>query len=154
MKESSDQSEKVVSQEYPADDRVIGRDELMEIIETRFQGEFEPTIVIWDETEKWHYPLTAHETLCGKDIPGEVHAAKSSELYTHSGAVCRGCGGIYKRVNKQDLHSLIASVVGFDNSGGTYFKKHELIKILEYVERAERPARKSYYAANQGECHE
>lgn len=132
---------------FTLDGESITRDDLMERTDDRFDGEYDPTLVVFGDAEAWHYPLTAHETLCGKSIPTDFEATRSSNRRMCSGMACRECGSVLGRVGKHELYTLIARAVGFERQGNSpQFSKHELLALLEYVEQHERPGRVSYYA--------
>lgn len=124
---------------------IVGRDVLAAEIESRFEGEFDPVLVRWEADGGWHYPVSARETACGREIPSWVLGDNLSDLFAPSSACCRECGAGDVMTNKRGVRRLIERHAGFSStSSSPGWSKADLLALLEYVEgcrTADQPTR-------------
>lgn len=108
------------------------REELREAIESRFDGDYNPTLVAIDD--EWHYPIEENETRCGLPIPDPVTAVKNSHFSGPSSFGCRECGVSIASPTKHDLQNQIRLMVGTDHNRAAQFNREDLLAIVQNLE--------------------
>jgi hypothetical protein len=115
------------------------RQQLELYVRDRFKYDYDPMIVFADG--EWHYPLTAEETICGKEIPDPVPATKQGEWSGPSTKSCKACRPSPGSPSNRDLRRRIVGMLPTGDTNTNGFDKSALLAIVESLEERERRER-------------
>lgn len=122
-----------MSEYEPLDGREIVREQLALEMDQRFLGRYDPTLVFLDG--EWHYPITAEETLCGREIPDPITAVKNSGFSGPSTQACSECSPPVGGMTKRSLRRQIVKYLDDGETTTSGFSRDTLEEILEAVEK-------------------
>lgn len=110
----------------------VSRDMLRVQIESRFEGEYNPSLVLIDD--EWHYPLTPERTQCGRQVPDPVTTVAEADFSGPSSFGCSECGVNCGAPTKRDLQNRIRRLVGTDHNRAAQLNREDLMAILSGLE--------------------